>query len=154
MKRTVLLVLIILVFTRCGAKKRAAQKNKIDVTVDISTNETSVPTTEIIVPTYKTTEQYIAFFKSEAIHEMKLYGIPASITLAQGILESGSGKGRLAREANNHFGGYAKVTPELILFINQFKNKFKIALDPIYTCLLYTSPSPRDVGISRMPSSA
>ena len=32
-----------------------------------------------------------------------------------------------------HFGGYAKVTPELILFINQFKNKFKIALDPIYT---------------------
>jgi flagellum-specific peptidoglycan hydrolase FlgJ len=35
---------------------------------------------------------------------MKLYGIPASITLAQGILESGSGKGRLARQANNHFG--------------------------------------------------
>ncbi|MDB4304238.1 glucosaminidase domain-containing protein, partial [Desulfosarcina sp.] len=34
----------------------------------------------------------------------KLYDIPASITLAQGILESGSGKGRLAREANNHFG--------------------------------------------------
>ena len=35
---------------------------------------------------------------------MKLYGIPASITLAQGILESGSGRGRLARDANNHFG--------------------------------------------------
>ena len=35
---------------------------------------------------------------------MKLYSIPASITLAQGILESGSGKGRLARQANNHFG--------------------------------------------------
>ena len=104
MKRTVILVLIILVFTSCGAKKRAAQKNKIDVKVDISTNETPVLTTEIIAPTYKTTEQYIAFFKSEAIHEMKLYGIPASITLAQGILESASGKGRLAREANNHFG--------------------------------------------------
>ncbi|MEC8536653.1 MAG: glucosaminidase domain-containing protein, partial [Bacteroidota bacterium] len=104
MKRTVLLVLIFLVFTSCGAKKRAVQKNKIDVTVDISSNKTPEPTTEIIAPTYKTTEQYIAFFKSEAIHEMKLYGIPASITLAQGILESGSGKGRLAREANNHFG--------------------------------------------------
>jgi flagellum-specific peptidoglycan hydrolase FlgJ len=35
---------------------------------------------------------------------MRLYDIPASITLAQGILESGSGKGRLARDANNHFG--------------------------------------------------
>ena len=39
-----------------------------------------------------------------AISEMKQYGIPASITLAQGILESGSGKGRLAVQANNHFG--------------------------------------------------
>ena len=36
--------------------------------------------------------------------EMIQFGIPASITLAQGILESGSGKGRLAVEANNHFG--------------------------------------------------
>jgi len=36
--------------------------------------------------------------------EMISYGIPASITLAQGILESGSGRGRLAAEANNHFG--------------------------------------------------
>ena len=35
---------------------------------------------------------------------MRQYGIPASITLAQGILESGSGKGRLSVEANNHFG--------------------------------------------------
>ena len=36
--------------------------------------------------------------------EMLQYGIPASITLAQGILESGAGKGRLAVQANNHFG--------------------------------------------------
>ena len=35
---------------------------------------------------------------------MKAYGIPASITLAQGILESGMGYGRLAKEGNNHFG--------------------------------------------------
>jgi flagellum-specific peptidoglycan hydrolase FlgJ len=38
------------------------------------------------------------------MQEMLTYGIPASITLAQGILESGSGRGRLAAEANNHFG--------------------------------------------------
>ena len=52
----------------------------------------------------KNTEHYINVFKDIAISEMREYGIPASITLAQGILESGSGKGRLALEANNHFG--------------------------------------------------
>ena len=35
---------------------------------------------------------------------MNIYGIPASITLAQGILESGSGKSELAVNSNNHFG--------------------------------------------------
>ncbi len=47
---------------------------------------------------------YIANYADIAITEMRRYGIPASITLAQGILESGSGRGRLAVEANNHFG--------------------------------------------------
>src|SRR5690606_11155545 len=54
------------------------------------------------VPT--STDDYIAIFAPIAQEEMRLYGIPASITLAQGILESASGKGRLAVEANNHFG--------------------------------------------------
>lgn len=49
-------------------------------------------------------EQYIATYKKTAIREMRRTGIPASITLAQGILESGSGKSRLARKGNNHFG--------------------------------------------------
>lgn len=47
---------------------------------------------------------YIDRFKDIAIQEMNLYGIPASITLAQGLFESGSGNGELARVANNHFG--------------------------------------------------
>lgn len=51
-----------------------------------------------------TTEEYINQYKDVAIQKMKEYGIPASITLAQGILESGSGNSRLARKANNHFG--------------------------------------------------
>ena len=51
-----------------------------------------------------TTEAYIQKYKYIAIKEMFDYKIPASITLAQGILESGSGNSRLAREANNHFG--------------------------------------------------
>jgi len=51
-----------------------------------------------------TTEEYIEKYKDVAIKKMKEYHIPASITLAQGILESGSGNSRLARKANNHFG--------------------------------------------------
>jgi len=47
---------------------------------------------------------YIKQYKNLAISEMHRYGIPASITLAQGILESGSGKSTLAIDANNHFG--------------------------------------------------
>jgi flagellum-specific peptidoglycan hydrolase FlgJ len=49
-------------------------------------------------------ESYIERFKIIAISEMNSSGIPASITLAQGILESGNGNSRLAKEANNHFG--------------------------------------------------
>ena len=48
--------------------------------------------------------EYINTYKNIAMVEMQRYGIPASITLAQAILESGSGQGRLARHARNHFG--------------------------------------------------
>lgn len=51
-----------------------------------------------------TTLSYIEAFKGVAIEEMNAYGIPASIILAQGILESGSGNSSLAKYANNHFG--------------------------------------------------
>ena len=47
---------------------------------------------------------YIDQYRSLAIEEMRRTGIPASITLAQGIFESGAGTSRLAKEANNHFG--------------------------------------------------
>ncbi len=47
---------------------------------------------------------YIEKYHSIAIRQQKLHGIPASIILAQGLLESGAGRGRLAVEANNHFG--------------------------------------------------
>ena len=50
------------------------------------------------------TELYIEKYSSMAIDEMNQFGIPASITLAQGILESGNGESRLATEGNNHFG--------------------------------------------------
>lgn len=47
---------------------------------------------------------YIQRFGDVAIEDMKKYGIPASITLAQGLLESDAGQSRLAKESNNHFG--------------------------------------------------
>ena len=55
-------------------------------------------------PISYSTVSYIDAFKTIAIAEMNKYGIPASITLAQGILESGSGSSDLAKYANNHFG--------------------------------------------------
>jgi hypothetical protein len=50
------------------------------------------------------TESYIYQFADIAQQEMRMYGIPASITLAQGILESGNGQGELTSRSNNHFG--------------------------------------------------
>jgi flagellum-specific peptidoglycan hydrolase FlgJ len=47
---------------------------------------------------------YVDQYSEIAKEEMLQYGIPASITLAQGILESGAGKGQLVQKANNHFG--------------------------------------------------
>jgi hypothetical protein len=52
----------------------------------------------------KARSQYISEYSQIAIDEMNRSGIPASITLAQGILESGNGKSELARKSNNHFG--------------------------------------------------
>nr|WP_314898134.1 glucosaminidase domain-containing protein [uncultured Flavobacterium sp.] len=66
--------------------------------------------TEVIVSTSKTVVTndvvvaYVSQFKDIAMGNMRNYGIPASIILAQGILESGAGRGDLAINANNHFG--------------------------------------------------
>ena len=52
----------------------------------------------------QTYQQYIDQYKDVAIEQMQRYGIPASITLAQGIFESGAGRSELAVKVNNHFG--------------------------------------------------
>lgn len=49
-------------------------------------------------------QQYIDQYKDIAIEQMMRYHIPASITLAQGLLESGAGRSELTRNSNNHFG--------------------------------------------------
>ena len=52
----------------------------------------------------QTREEYVEKYKAIAIAHMERYGIPASITMAQGILESDSGNSRLSLSSNNHFG--------------------------------------------------
>lgn len=55
---------------------------------------------------------YIRLYARLAVEEMELYKIPASITLSQGILETGGGQSRLAEIANNHFGIKCKSPKE------------------------------------------
>jgi flagellum-specific peptidoglycan hydrolase FlgJ len=67
----------------------------------------SVPGTKKWSPSPKASKkqiEYINRFKDVAVEEHHKFGIPVSITLAQGVLESGSGQSKLAKNNNNHFG--------------------------------------------------
>jgi len=88
------LALVLLFLSACKSRKYSRSNKQIEKTATKAN------------PDFKshTTLSYIDAFKSVAIEEMNKYGIPASITLAQGIIESGSGNSSLARFANNHFG--------------------------------------------------
>ncbi len=106
MKNTFALLFILSVLTSsCGLLKK---HNSAPVNPVYKPNEPvkspEKPNTVSPSSTKTSAEIYVDKFKNIAIREMKSYGIPASITLAQGILESGSGNSKLAREANNHFG--------------------------------------------------
>ncbi|ASU32480.1 glucosaminidase domain-containing protein [Mucilaginibacter xinganensis] len=101
MRKFVYLFISVLFVTSCSARKgsvsdRVARKN--NKSVQKSNSNYTADYTPL------TSLQYIEKYKAIAIKEMNLYGIPASITLAQGLFESGSGNGTLARVANNHFG--------------------------------------------------
>lgn len=74
-------------------KKEVYQQHKSD---------TAPTPTEKLSPA--NTEAYIAKWKGAAIRSMRKTSVPASITLAQGIVESNSGKSSLAIDDNNHFG--------------------------------------------------
>lgn len=68
-------------------------------------NATGTPGPKItVVPTGDAGADYINTYKDIAISEMKRTGVPASITLAQGMVESNYGRSELARRGNNHFG--------------------------------------------------
>lgn len=61
----------------------------------------------VVIVSFSQTDNHVAYineYKDIAIEQMKKYHIPASITLAQGLLESSAGKSELAQKSNNHFG--------------------------------------------------
>lgn len=104
MKKLVFVVIIVYTALSCGSKKKiVTKKGKTKPPTEVVNRPISTP--EIGKTTnLNSTEIYINTYSATAMEEMRSSKIPASITLAQGILESGSGKGRLSVEANNHFG--------------------------------------------------
>ncbi len=110
-KRIVLILFLSSLVFNCGSRKSTARKrhSKTEHVVigqkPIESPSITKGKSNTIEPAKITsTEQYLATYSAIAQQEMRLYKIPASITLAQGILESNSGRGRLSVEANNHFG--------------------------------------------------
>ncbi len=113
MKKSIWTLLIALLMLGCGTKKRTTYKSNDRETSNskgiYKNTESSVyPLPEdsgmFMEFPIASIEDYIDTFAEVAQFEMKAYGIPASITLAQGILESGFGKGALTLKTNNHFG--------------------------------------------------
>lgn len=99
MKYIGILIATCILLTSCATKKQISPinsgKNSMNRTLPRGINGAATSTTAL---------RYIERYKAIAIAEMNIYGIPASITLAQGLLESASGNSMLATQANNHFG--------------------------------------------------
>lgn len=104
MKRCLYALLAILSLASCLSKQDVLQNPRITK----GPQPAHRPNKEAIPPPKPATSlsglAYIERYKAIAIAEMEQYGIPASIKLAQALLESGNGNSILAREANNHFG--------------------------------------------------
>lgn len=109
-----LLLLIVFTLISCHATKSPIVTTKKGASKNTSysskTKKTTKGRNEVIESTSRTVvgndivSNYVLQYKDIAMSNMKTYGIPASIILAQGILESGAGRGDLAVTANNHFG--------------------------------------------------
>jgi len=106
-------ILFLLVLSNCGAKKRVVKKKRGGIEITEPKPKKLPDVNELKITRNlakknprlnKETLAYIRKYAPIAVHEMHQYKIPASITLAQGILESGKGKSQLALKSNNHFG--------------------------------------------------
>ena len=101
MRKLLILIIAAFCFTSCSAKKGTISSSKAR-----QNNKAIQKRNRVSIAAHKdlTSLEYIDQFKGIAIEEMNAYGIPASITLAQGLFESGAGNSDLAKFANNHFG--------------------------------------------------
>lgn len=109
--KSLLVVLGLLTMVSCGTNRSTSNKGKKK---EIDTREQYLyAKSDAIFEAYKKenkgkvndfTVAYIGSYKNIAIDKMEKYKIPVSITLAQGILESGNGLSTLAKKSNNHFG--------------------------------------------------
>jgi len=102
LKYILIVVLTIGLFGSCKSKKTAVKKTPKKEVVVVKTKKQTTKTTNS--PITNRTINYIETYKNTAMESMRKYKIPASITLAQGILESSSGNSELTRKSNNHFG--------------------------------------------------
>ena len=102
-KHLIILTFTAVFFISCGSKKKtvSSEKPRTESRERVATPQRPTASTQSYA---NVVEEYISNFADIAQEEMRLYNIPASITLAQGILESGAGRGELTRRANNHFG--------------------------------------------------
>lgn len=133
MIKKIILVISILFFVACGTNKgvvrtsksstaktkpvvttKKVETTKPNLPVKVAEKQTNNQQTESKTETLEATSKvkvtaelvllYIDKYKSVAMENMKNHGVPASIALAQAILESGAGTGSLSQMANNHFG--------------------------------------------------
>ncbi len=86
---------------RAQVQKEEVEKKKVEKK---KSNSEVLEATSRLSVTSDNIRDYIHTYKETAKENMQTYGVPASIKLAQGVLESGSGQGTLSRNANNHFG--------------------------------------------------
>ena len=113
MKKYSFFLLVVFLVIGCKSKKTTIHSGKLK-TRNVVTHKKKVPKDtyndlikdegKFISFKINSVNEYIDTFSEIAQIEMMAYGIPASITLAQGLLESGYGKGELAMKTNNHFG--------------------------------------------------
>ena len=107
-------------------------------------------------PTKMTQSDYVSMWSNVAVEHMLTYRIPASITLAQGLLESGNGNSPLATEANNHFGiKCSDWTGEKIYFDDDAKGecfrKYPSATESYNDHSLFLTKKPRYAGLFQFP---
>lgn len=111
LKPLALIVLLANMLSSCGSKKTTSESAQSDGLTD--RERYLYGQSDLIFESFKKenegkvssfTVDYVGAYKDIAIKKMEEYNIPASITLAQGILESGNGLSNLAKKSNNHFG--------------------------------------------------